>query len=200
MLQNFQKIRAYNPYRDCAGYFVPVLTAFMFGFYTNYPFIMEFIAQSRHFHTLVNIAVVIVLFTVIGRVVFEVTSYILSLVELECYKLARQFSSKQGVLRHIGKALESLIPVANGKEISHETIYTHLSKNNVLNAWHSRLLTSSIALQTGLGVFVVGLFVFEQHRGLLFIVNIILLFLALHARGALLRAELEIEQRLRKQT
>lgn len=194
MLENFSKIKTYNPYHDFVSYFVPLFLVFIFGYFSHYDAVGNTISLTLRFNVVIQIFLALVVFTAAGKVLYEITSYILSFFQVLLYKIAVFFGNRQGLFGKIGHALLSLIPKASSNAIAPTKLSEFLSKNPTLRSFYARIRMTSFSFQTGLGAVLIGFFVYTEDRLLFLGLFIVILFLALSARQHLISAEVAIEQ------
>lgn len=193
MLENFKKLAVFNPYHQVAAYFTPVLLIFMFGFFANYSVIRNTFQTTSDFNTVLKLGLILIAFTTLGKIFYEVTSRIVTLLYIVLFAFGSFLKARGSFLGSIGSGILYLVPDAHHKELSPLQIQNYLDKNRAIKLWYMHVKAYAYGIQTALGALLIGAGMYIQHRETMFFLAIIALLLTFSARKALLHTEVELE-------
>lgn len=198
MLENFAKIRVYDPYYDFVAYFLPPFLVGLFGYFSHYPEIENAVLLILRFNIFFQIFIVLVFLTGTGKFLYELVSAILTFFQHAFYKLSVSFSNGPSAFEKTGKFFLSHMQKASGEAVPPQKIYTFLKEDPLLKDWYARTKMTAAAFQTGLGAVCIAFFAFQNDRILFLILLILLLFFVRRSRRLLTEAEVGIEAAFQK--
>lgn len=193
MLSNFKKLSLYNPYSDLVSYFVPLLLVFMFGYYAGYSFINIIFKLSSNFHFLINICLIVIILSVIGKILYEATSYIVTLIYIILFKAGSSLKEKGRLLSFLGRIMLCFVPTVKSREIPTVMLLEYFKDNCLTRIWYAKTYMYTRLIQTTLGALLISSWLYTEHRSTLIILTIACLIMTFSARLRLLHAEREIE-------
>jgi hypothetical protein len=179
-------------------YFAPVFVVFFLGFYFNNQFIQVAVSKTSEFHWFTGFFIMVILFFMLGRILHEITLYLLWGVQhilhwlyLILYK-ALYVGRNLGPIHTVRKTLHQMLSTQHS--ILNELQKTaYLAEHPEVKRWYTRSYVYASSLHTALGASIALTFLYGEGASSPLIALVLILFVFTYiAKAHLTRTDDEL--------